>query len=746
MNRKFLASKSQKQIISEIVASIMAIGMAGQVAHGQSTTNSTPSTASSTTSTNITSLGNVTVTGKLDQARNAILPDLGSSVYEVPKAQIAAEPLGEAAPLNQVLLRTPGMAQDSAPNGDLHLRGEHANIQYRINDVLLPEGISGFGQELDTRFVDSLRLITGSLPAQYGFRTAGVVDIRTKSGAFDQGSQASILGGSYNTVAPAFETGGSEGNLNYFANFSYTHNDIGIENPTPSSYPIHDTTDQGRAFTYLSYILDDTSRVSLMGSASYANFQVPNVPGQPAGTAPDGVTPWNTAGSGLPANFDSSALNESQKEQNYYGVVAYQKSVDQLNLQVAAFGRNSSVHFMPDQIGDLFFNGVASDVKRTLYSGGIQTDLSYEVNDKHTVRAGFSALDEYVVGNSTTLVYQVNNAGMPTGGAFPIGDNSYINDIFAGVYLQDEWKILPQVTVNYGARWDIFYATFDKENQFSPRVNLIYQPCTNTTLHAGYSRYFTPPAPEFISSGSISKFDNTSNSTGSDQNDTIKAERANYYDVGISQRLAPGLQVGLDGYYKTAQNQIDDGLFGQTLILSTFNYAHGQIKGVEFTTTYANGGFSGYGNIAVSDALGKGINSAQFLLPDVAAFTQNNWIHLDHDQRLTVSCGVSYLEQESKSASALFYTDALYGSGLRTDLTQGDVTIPNGASVPDYYAVNMGVEQDFKLSRKQHLKLRLDVVNVTDNSYVLRNGQGVGVGAAEFGERRGFFGSLIFVF
>ncbi|MGD0615412.1 MAG: hypothetical protein ABSA69_08245, partial [Verrucomicrobiota bacterium] len=151
-----------------IVASILAIGMAGQAAHGQ-TTNAPVADADSGGTTNVTKLENVTVFGKLDQARNQIVPDLGATVYTVSKDQIAAQPQGENAPFNQVLLRAPGMAQDSAANGDLHLRGEHANLQYRINDVLLPEGISGFGQELDTRFVDSLRLITGSLPAEYGF-------------------------------------------------------------------------------------------------------------------------------------------------------------------------------------------------------------------------------------------------------------------------------------------------------------------------------------------------------------------------------------------------------------------------------------------------------------------------------------------------------------------------------------------------------------------------------------------------
>ena len=64
------------------------------------------------------------------------------------------------------------------------MRNEHANLQYRINGIMLPDGVGGFGQILDTGIVGSLALITGALPAQYGLRTAGVLDIQTKADAF----------------------------------------------------------------------------------------------------------------------------------------------------------------------------------------------------------------------------------------------------------------------------------------------------------------------------------------------------------------------------------------------------------------------------------------------------------------------------------------------------------------------------------------------------------------------------------
>ena len=189
-------------------------------------------------STNVANLGNITVVGQLDQARNQIIPDLGATAHTFSKEQIQTMSQGDNAPFNEVILRAPGVAQDSAANGDLHVRGEHANLQYRINDVLLPEGITGFGLELDPRFVESMQLITGSLPAQYGFRTAGVVDIHTKSGAFENGGEVEMYGGSYDTIRPSFEYGGSQGKWNYFVDGSYDHNNLGIENPTASQNAI----------------------------------------------------------------------------------------------------------------------------------------------------------------------------------------------------------------------------------------------------------------------------------------------------------------------------------------------------------------------------------------------------------------------------------------------------------------------------------------------------------------------------
>ena len=753
--KKFAEKENKDRRLYLSVISLVALSCGGTALAQTTGVAAATNSVASGGSTNVTDLGNITVVGKLDQARSQIQPNLGATAYAHTLDQIQSQSLGDNAPLNQIVLRSPGVVQDSAMNDGLHVRGEMSNVQYRINDVLLPEGITGFGLEIDPRYVESLQLITGSLPAQYGFRTAGVVDIQTKSGALVNGGDAEIYGGSFDTIRPSFEYGGSSGKWSYFVDGSYGHSALGIENPTPSYNAIHDATDQFKTFAYLSYLVDDTSRVSFTGSTSYSNFEVPNTPGLPVGTSPDGSTAWNFPGSGLPANFDSSVLNEQQREQNYYGVLTYQKSAGDFNGQLSLFGRASGMHFRPDQIGDLYFNGVASDVERKLYSAGLQADASYDLGDKHTIRGGAMLLGEFVNADSTTTVFPVDDSGNPTGPAFPIADNNSLNGMFAGIYLQDEWKMFSKFTVNYGARFDAFNSSFDNECQLSPRVNLIYQPTDSTTLHAGYSRYFTPPTVENVSGSDIALFDGTSNASGVTQDDPVKAERANYFDAGISQKLAPGLQAGVDGYYKETKNQLDDGLFGQTLIPSAFNYARGRIYGVEFTASYTRGGFSTYANVTWSKTQGKGISSAQFLFDDAGTlqYFSNHWINLDHDQRVTGSFGAAYLWKQGAKSSTRVYVDAFYGSGLRADgggtiggSLNPDDPIPNGTTLPSYYSVNLGVEQSFKLAKNRTLKVRLDVVNVTDNIYELRDGTGIGVNAAAYGERLGFFGSVSYVF
>jgi outer membrane receptor for ferrienterochelin and colicins len=655
---------------------------------------------------------------RLDAARSAVEPALGATSYSLPEAFINGLPGGANTQLNQVVLQAPGVAQDSF--GQLHVRGDHGNIQYRLNNVILPEGLQVFGQTLSPRLASNIDLITGAVPAQYGLRTAGILNITTKSG-FRNGGEVGIYGGSHGLITPSIEYGGSSGGTSGFFSGSYTGTDVGIESPDGRATPLHDHSDQYQAFGYLDHILDDTSRVSLIAGTSQQKFQIPNVSGlQPdLGFSQNGVT-----------TIPSERLNQNQKEGTTYGIVSYLKTTEKFTGQASFFARYSELQYTPDVTGELLFNGIAQAARKTDLSFGTQLEGVYKLNDAHTIRGGVIVSTDHTTSKTNSQVFALDAAGAQIGpAAQTIVDDSKANAWTYSAYLEDEWALADTLTLNYGLRFDQLDA-FRKENQLSPRVNLVWKPMDGTTFHAGYARYFSPPPFELVASTAFAKFVGTSAEAPGTQNDLPRSERDNYFDLGVQQKVG-SLTLGVDAYYKKAKNLVDEGQFGAPIILTPFNYRQGYAKGVEFSGSYVAGGLSAYANFAISQAKGKDIVSSQFNFdPADLTVIRNQFIFLDHDQTYTGSAGFAYRFDAGTRVSA----DLIYGSGLRRD---GDV--PNGDKVPGYTQVNVGVAQEVHGLPGGDLTLRADVINLFDKTYEIRDGTGVGVGAPQFGPRRGLF-------
>ncbi len=695
---------------------------------------------------------------RLNAARSGIETQTGASTYTVDEAAVNAEPGGQNVELNQVMLQMPDVVQDSF--GQIHVRGAHNDLQYRLDGIIIPEGISVFGQTLDPRLISSVSMITGALPAEYGLDTAGIFDLTTNSGLLKPGGYVSVYGGSHDTLEPSFAYGGGVGSFSYYLSGDLLHNDLGIEAPDGSSEPLHDHSTQSHGFGFFEDILDPDDRLSLIVGTSDDEFQIPDEHGlQPAGVP--GVTGLGPCGTGtsfyappctatetqvLEANgqtaYLSNDLDETQHELTQYGILTWQHSEGDFNIENSFSARYTSLHFAPDWTGDLLYNGIAQNAFKADTALAWQTDSSYELNGSNTLRAGFYLQHDGSTSDTTSQALPIDALGLQTSDVpETVIQNGTQSQQIESAYVQDEWKALTGVTVNYGLRFD-HYNAYSSGSQVSPRLNVVWQALTDTTVHAGYSRYFQPPPFELIGTETFKQFaDTTALPPGTETKDTPPiAESDDYYDFGVEQKLLDrALTLGVDSYYETARNLIDEGQFGAPIILTPFNYRYGKIEGVELTENYSISHFNVYGNLSFQSAKGKDVESSQFNFTEPQlAYIADNYIHLDHEERVSASGGVSYEWRRTT-----FSVDSIFGTGLREDLVlPSGSDIPNGTHTPSYTTVNLGIVHAFDVAGSGPLKVRFDVVNLFDKVYEIRSGTGIGVFAPQYGARRGFFGGL----
>lgn len=669
-------------------------------------------------------LSRIMVSGKLNTSHQLLFPSIGASVYAFTPKTLKILPLGHDTSMQQVLTQAPGVNQDSFDQ--IHIRGNMANVQYRLNGIYLPAQLTGFGSALSPRFARNVTLLTGALPAEYGFDTSGIVNVTTPNGGESPGGSISLRGGSHDTWQPSANWGGSAGRFGWYVTGSYLRTNLGISSPTAASTPLHDFSHQAKGFGYFTYLLNDNNRLLLTLGDSVSHFQIPNNPGQPAQYGYDGHTPQQ-----LTTLYPSANLDENQRESNRFELFALQGDQGAFNYQFSLFNRLSDVNYYPDPIGDLVYDGISPAIYRSNMENGVQADIGDVLNASHTLRFGFIASRQSVANDNTSAVFPADSQGSQTSDVpFTIVDNYHNLGWLYGLYLQDEWSLSPALTLNYGARADEM-DYFGKHGQISPRINAVYKLGEDTTFHAGYARYFTPPSLETIPLVNLEAFRNTTGALPTDVNATPLPQRADYFDAGVQQRFGPHWQAGLDTYAESLTDVLDLGQFGQALVYSDFNYAKGRIHGFELTGSFTDGNWSAYGNLTYLSAEAKNVVTGQYNFdPNELAYIKDHYIRVDHAQKWTLTAGASYLW-----AGTLLSTNVTYGSGYPTGFA-------NLETLPAYVTVDAAVSHGWRLPGIGALETRLSVVNVFDRVYEIRDGAGVGAGAPQYLQRRSLYLTL----
>ena len=665
-----------------------------------------------------------------------------SETYALSRKEIEALPRGNNNELQDVLLTIPSAVYGSLKQ--VHIRQDHANLQLRVDGVPIPDTVSStFSDVISPRAWERADIILGGMEAQYGNKAAAVLDITTKSGTKPSFGSMQVMGGSNQTINPSMEYGGTIGEkFRFYILNSHTATNRGIEPPTLGHSIFHGQSERNQTFIRGDYQHDNKNNFTWLFLNSVAKYQIPTQPGldlDPSGQ----MLPLLQAGRPGFTPVASQALNEFQKENNQYGHMVWRHDVNANNFfSLAGYMRHTRATFKTDPLNVLAYTAdptgpfSASDQDRNAYSTGLRLDYTYVHSSQHLIKAGFQIDRTQSVNKTRLFTFADDGAGNPTGDLLSLNADNRQIGYRQEFWIQDQWTPNERWTFNLGLRGDAVQY-LRNEGQVSPRVGVSYKYDPSNVFHVFYGRMFTPPNLEAISfaklntAGTRAEPDDTTNNT-------VRAERAHYFEVGSYHALNRYATLQFTGWYKLSNFLSDAGQFGTTPLLNYFALERGWQRGMDAALKLQlTENLTARGNVAWGQCKGYGLQSGHFLLEakEIADINSRGGVFCDHMQTLTSSAIVTYRFLERTTVTG----QMLFASGLRT--AENEEAKTNSAHSPSYTIYNVSIAHVFPLPWEgQKFLLGFDIINLFDQQYYINQGEGsIGLGVAHAGMPRSFF-------
>ena len=663
----------------------------------------------------------------------AIQYKASSETYQLNRKEIEALPRGNNNDVYDVLLTVPSVVYGALKQ--THIRQDHANQQFRIDGIPIPDTVTGaFADIVPPRAWERADIILGGMEAQYGNKTALVLDITSKSGTSPGFGSAQVFGGSNQTVNPSFEYGGAIGEkVRFYLLNSYVTTNRGLEPPTLGKTNDHNQSEKNNTYLRGDYQHDNRNNFSWIFLNSVAKYQIPTIPDLAANPDVLALLPGFTPNA-------SQSVDQFQKENSQYSQLVWRHDVNASNyFGLGLYFRRGVADFTTDPLNALAY---AEDVntaqtasqRRIAYSGGARFDYTWIPDSHHLVKTGMQL--DYTRANNQSQIFAFDtSSGAPAGPVLTREASNQTIQTRQEFWIQDQWSLNEHWTFNLGVRGDAIQG-FYNEGQVSPRAGVTYKHNQSNVFHAYYGRLFTPPNVEQVAVTQL----NTQNTTAVPDDPTgfrPRAERSHYFEVGSYHALHRKATLELTAYYKLSHFLSDAGQFGSTPLLNFFAFERGWQRGidgalkVQFTDD-----LTGRGNVAWGQCKGYGLQSGQYLLDqaEINDISSPGGVFCDHSQLMTSSAVVSYRLWERTA----FTGQMLYGSGLRT-AEPGAKT--NSSHENSYTVYNASITHTISLPwHGQKMLLGFDVINLFDQQYFINRGEGsIGLGIAHAGMPRSYF-------
>ncbi|HVY40679.1 MAG TPA: TonB-dependent receptor [Polyangia bacterium] len=644
----------------------------------------------------------------------------GTSTATVTRAGIDALPGGTTRSLNDVLATQPGFTRDD--QGAVHLRGNFAGLQLRVDGVTLPPSAQTHLQQLlDAQVVDRAEVILGGLPAEFGENVAGVVDIQTRRPGPKPYAEAQVLYGTYGTLRWQEAGDFRAGPFSIMAAGSAGTTARGLDPPVASPV-VHDRLHDGHAFVRIEERLGSADRLQLLGAYGQTHYQIPIDPTlSPLSAAPPGaVRAVDRYGNEAP-DFVPFDADPTESELDLFGALSWFHDFGpRAALQVSPFVRDETSTLSCDaarQLGATADPGqTCSDVEHRVRHAGGAINQTFEAG-RHALKAGVW-LD--VQRNAVDYTAYTRDDAAPAGGPDPAATQAGTDKVsitLAAVYAQDRIT-LGNLTLLPGLRLDWQRAAFDGTtgDVWGPSVRLgaSYALSPRLLAHAFAGYLWQPPTYDAPAAARVLGLVPPGQPLGAQ----LFAEDDAYAELGVAADALRSLRLTATAWGRLSWHTLDDAEVGDTALTADYNYRRGRAAGLELGAVWTLlRRLHGFANVTFELSQGTGIASASYLFtPAQLAYT--GYQATDNAQAVTANGGFDLADLTGRT-----HLDALvtFGSGLRTGPT-------NAATLPAATIVDVTLRHRFELPLRP--ELAIDVRNLFDVVYAYRIATGSLSGSA----------------
>jgi outer membrane receptor for ferrienterochelin and colicin len=556
--------------------------------------------------------------------------------------------------LQDAIATTPGWATED--NGLLHARGVDDGFLYVVDGVPLYERMDSLhGVAPDPEMVESVNVLVGHVPPEFGFKSGGVIEVRTSSQKADSwlGNVQGVLG-SDATQQGSSVIGGPMGSaMALTVGMSGQRSDRFLDPVHPDNFHNRGHAINGTA--EFNWLVSPGSTLAVVGGVGRSDFDVPH-------------------------NEDQEEAGQHQRQQNLqtWQTAAWQRAWSGSTVsQIAGYHRSGSAGLLGSERDTPLFINADRNLRRV----GVLGSVTHH-HGKHVIKAGLEAarlsLEEsfsfFVTDEDEGEEAELSEAALEHDPDNPFDFREAANPTLFGFYIQDSVRFGRGLTVDIGVRADRS-RMLAEASQWSPRLGLAYHvPDTEAVIRASVDRFFQPPQAENLLLGSseeareLSPFADDETGGGRD----VEPERQWATEIGVNHSLAAGLRFDVSYWRRRVENVGDPNvLFGTTIIIPNA-IARGEADGVDVRLDFPRRrGASGYVSYTNSRVKQFGpVTGGLFLEEEVIEIADGTEFTPDHDQRHVAAFGLSYDDAQSRFWATL---GGRYESGTPLEVDEDEI-------------------------------------------------------------------------